>query len=113
MVGRDCEFAYPESFKRRPPTILIRFDLAELYANQTQNHLVNAEPMPPVEEHLDFWHGFPQLAGAMNTAPLVPVLDWEEGGHVGNGQFEQPATGWWDEHWDASLLGLPLGNGLS
>lgn len=60
-----------------------------------------------MEEQQSFWEGFPMLAGAINTAPLIPEwagliqLDQAPSAESGGGQL--------DEHWDLGLLGISQG----
>ncbi|ORX34316.1 hypothetical protein BD324DRAFT_637509 [Kockovaella imperatae] len=64
------------------------------------NNIVTQEPALLLEEQQTFWDGFPILAGAMNTAPLIP--DWESLLQIDQGRNEWATN----EHWNVQSLGL-------
>ena len=48
-----------------------------------------------MEEQQSFWGGFPMVSGAMNSAPLVPEWDAQEGATLGE-DVSWPVDSLWD-----------------
>lgn len=81
-------------------------------ADAFQGQFAYQEPIQPFKEHLDFWDGFPMLAGAMNTlSPLaqpgrVPAGDGNAGAPVDPVDSSAFAGLPWDAVWDVGFLGI-------